>query len=72
MNFNNISFLIGSQYEKYEFDLEYEKTTIRNNIEYIIYRYKKYEKHFFLDTEIKRGIFLSYNGDILMEVTFLF
>ncbi|MBE7633172.1 hypothetical protein F7642_02360 [Tenacibaculum finnmarkense genomovar ulcerans] len=65
-------FIIGSQYEEYEFDLEYEKTIIKNNIEYVIYRYKKYEKYFFLDTEIKRGVFLSFNGDILMEVTFLF
>ncbi|QCD61094.1 hypothetical protein [Tenacibaculum maritimum] len=72
MNFSNISFSIGSQYEEYEFDLEYEKTTIRNNIEYVVYRYKKLEKHFFLGTEIKRGVFLSFNGDILMEVVFLF
>ncbi len=73
MNQINLSqFIIGSQYENFEFDLEYEKTIIRNNIEYIVYRYKKLEKHFFLGIEIKKGIFLSFNGDILMEVVFLF
>ncbi|MFL0102005.1 hypothetical protein [Tenacibaculum maritimum] len=73
MNQINLSqFIIGSQYENFEFDLEYEKTIIRNNIEYIVYRYKKLEKHFFLGIEIKKGVFLSFNGDILMEVVFLF
>ncbi|MCO7186083.1 hypothetical protein NH341_11660 [Tenacibaculum sp. XPcli2-G] len=69
---NLFRFVIGSQYEEYEFDLEYEKTIIRNNIEYVVYRYKKLEKHFFLGIEIKRGVFLSYNGDILMEVIIKF
>ncbi len=72
MKLEELPFKIGMQYENWEFDLEYEKTTIRNNIEYVVYRYKKLEKHFFLGTEIKRGVFLSFNGDILMEVVFLF
>ncbi|WP_028892240.1 hypothetical protein [Tenacibaculum sp. 47A_GOM-205m] len=69
---NLSQFVIGSQYEEYEFDLEYEKTIIRNNIEYVIYNYKKFERHYFQGMEIKNGVFLSFNGDILMEIIFLF
>lgn len=64
-------FVIGSQYEEYEFDLEHEETTIRNNIEYVVYSYKKLERHYFLDIEIKGGVFLIFNADILNTVYFI-
>lgn len=73
MNQINLSqFIIGSQYEDYEFELYFKEIEIKNNLEYLIYRYKKNEKHFLNNIEITRGVFLSFNGDILMEVILLF
>ncbi|CAA0205113.1 hypothetical protein [Tenacibaculum maritimum] len=71
MKLEELPFKIGMQYENWEFDLEYEKTTIRNNIEYVVYRYKKLERNYFLDIEIKGGIFLIFNADILNTVYFI-
>lgn len=73
MNQINLSqFIIGSQYEDYEFHLDFKEINIKNNIEYITYKYKQYEKHFFLNTEIKGGVFLVFNADILCEIVLIF
>lgn len=69
---NEFQFIIGEQYENYEFDVTFIRIIIEDNIEYVVYQYKKEEKHFLFDIEITEGVFLWFNADILMKVVYKF
>lgn len=64
-------FTIGEQYDNYEFDITFIKIIIENNIEYVVYHYKKEEKHFLFNIKITGGVFLWFNADILMKVEYV-
>lgn len=69
---NLLRFEILSQYEEYEFSLESKNQVKVANFIYDLYSYSDTDFKTLFDIELKRGIYLLFNADILTAVFYRF
>lgn len=62
-----LKFSIGEQYGKHEFELDWLKSILDNNLRYEVYQYIGNDKRTIFDLEVHR-ILLAYNCDFLSGV----
>lgn len=62
-----IKFKIGEQYEKHEFDLDWEETIFENNLRYEVYQYIGNNKITIFGFEVQKTL-LAYNCDFLAGI----
>ncbi len=70
--YKELKFVIGEQYESYEFDLEDVDLGKFVNLKYDSYRYIKGDIKTLFDLEITKEIYLLFNADILSAVCYRF
>ncbi|HLF52557.1 helix-turn-helix domain-containing protein [Flavobacterium sp.] len=62
-----LKFMIGERYGKHEFDLDWVKSVMDNNLKYEVYKYTGKEKISIFDCKIDK-ILLAYNCDFLAGI----
>lgn len=62
-----LKFKIGEQYGKHEFDLDWVKSVMNNNLKYEVYKYTGKDKISIFDCKIDK-ILLAYNCDFLAGI----
>lgn len=70
--YKELKFVIGEQYENYEFDLEYIDLGKFVNFKYDSYTYIKGDIKTLFDLEITKEIYLLFNAGILSAVCYRF
>lgn len=69
---NSLKFIIGEQYDKYEFCLEEKGEKTIKDITYDLYLYAERDFSELFGLSISRGILLLFNADVLEAVYFRF
>ncbi len=67
-----LKFIIGEQYDNYEFNLEDKGSKTINKLTYEMYLYQKDNFKELFDLPISRGILLLFNADVLASVYYRF
>ncbi len=70
--YRELKFVIGEQYENYEFDLESVDLGLSLTLMYDCYKYIKGDFKTLFDLEITKEIYLLFNADILSAVAYRF